>query len=127
MDYKNFDRFGIYLKKVRKNNGFTQEGLAQEIGTNAGHISKWETGNNFPSEEYQIELSKVLNIPKEAYEYFDRTDTYTFTQSDRVSEPDGPLFRRSDVDNEEEPTLDDLPRLVRLRDMIQKKIDKLVN
>ena len=41
MDQK---KIGNFLKDLRKANGFTQEQVAEKLGTSSRTISRWETG-----------------------------------------------------------------------------------
>ena len=38
-------KIGSFLKELRKEKGFTQEQLAEELGVAGRTISRWETGN----------------------------------------------------------------------------------
>lgn len=42
-------KFGENLKNIRKSKNISQEDLAEKIGVSRQSISKWETGENFPS------------------------------------------------------------------------------
>ncbi len=42
-------KFGDNLKQIRKNKKISQEELAEKLGVSRQSISKWETGENFPS------------------------------------------------------------------------------
>lgn len=50
------------LKKARKSNRLTQEGLAKKVNSTKGTISNYENGHSTPSNEMLIELSKVLDV-----------------------------------------------------------------
>lgn len=54
--------FAIRLKSLRKNKGMTQEDLAGELDVTNITISRWENGENFPSEKYAPSLIKVLGF-----------------------------------------------------------------
>lgn len=45
----------------RKNQGLTQQQLAEKIGTKASNISRLETGNANPTVEFLLEIAKALN------------------------------------------------------------------
>lgn len=42
-------KFGENLKNIRKSKNISQEDLAEKLGVSRQSISKWETGENFPS------------------------------------------------------------------------------
>ena len=56
------EKVGKYISKLRKNEGLTQEELAEKIGVNSKTISKWETGINVPDTVLLFELSKVFKV-----------------------------------------------------------------
>jgi len=52
---------GNQIASLRKQNGFTQEELAEKLGISAQAISKWENGLNLPETAMLPLLSKILN------------------------------------------------------------------
>lgn len=42
-------KFGENLKNIRKSKNISQEYLAEKLGVSRQNVSKWETGENFPS------------------------------------------------------------------------------
>ena len=50
---------GEKLSKLRKENGYTQEALAEIIGVSRQSISKWESDGAFPETEKLIQLSRL--------------------------------------------------------------------
>lgn len=50
------------LKATRVRSGYTQEALAQEIGTDKKQISRWEGGIFTPNTETLIKIAQILNI-----------------------------------------------------------------
>lgn len=54
--------FSENLQKIRKNNGLSQEGLAELLGVSRQAVSKWELGEGYPEVEKLLILSKKLNI-----------------------------------------------------------------
>lgn len=52
--------FGIKIQEIRKAKGITQEKLAEMIGTSTRHMSRIETGANFPSPVLIERLSLYL-------------------------------------------------------------------
>ena len=59
------DRWGRRIRAFRKLKGFTQEGLAKEIGVSVSVLGEIERGNRAPSEDLIDLIAKTLNIPKE--------------------------------------------------------------
>lgn len=55
--------FGNHLRKVRKENNFTQEELANDIGVEISQISRIERGILNTSISTVNEIAKALNIP----------------------------------------------------------------
>ena len=54
--------FAENLRKIRKERGFTQLGLAEAIGVASGTVAMWETGKRETSFDILIKISKVLNV-----------------------------------------------------------------
>ncbi len=54
--------FGEKLFKLRKEKGFSQEALAEQIGTTRQAISKWENNQGFPETEKLLQLSNIFEI-----------------------------------------------------------------
>lgn len=54
--------FGQKLKKLRNDNGFTQEQLADMIFVTRTAISKWETDNGYPSIDSLKQLSNLFGV-----------------------------------------------------------------
>ena len=62
-------KIGKFLQKLRKQNGLTQEQLAEQLGVARRTVSRWETGSNMPdldllmemADLYQVELRELLN------------------------------------------------------------------
>lgn len=61
-------RIGTFLAQLRKEQGLTQEQLAQELGTSNKTISRWETGTYLPpvemlqllSQRYGLTINELL-------------------------------------------------------------------
>ena len=61
-------RIGSFLAQLRKEQGLTQEQLAQELGTSNKTISRWETGTYLPpvemlqllSQRYGLTINELL-------------------------------------------------------------------
>jgi len=54
---------GLRLKVLRKQKGLTQEQLAEQVGVDARHISRVETGAHYPSLETLETIADVLARP----------------------------------------------------------------
>ncbi|QOR67178.1 helix-turn-helix transcriptional regulator [Cytobacillus suaedae] len=54
--------FSEKLKVERKNKGWSQEELAEQLFVSRQSVSKWENGQNFPSIEIIIRLSDLFEI-----------------------------------------------------------------
>ena len=52
---------GEKLSKLRKENNYTQEALAEKIGVSRQAISKWESDGAFPETDKLIMLAKLYN------------------------------------------------------------------
>ncbi len=50
------------LKSERKNKGWSQEELAEQLFVSRQSVSKWENGQNYPSIEIIIKISDLLGI-----------------------------------------------------------------
>ena len=59
MDYKGI---GQRIREYRKLRSFTQEELAEEVGSSPTHMSHIETGNTKLSLQVLVDLSKTLNV-----------------------------------------------------------------
>lgn len=66
MDQK---KIGGFLRQLRKEQGLTQEQLAERLAVSNRTVSRWETGSNLPdldllaelSDLYRVELKELLN------------------------------------------------------------------
>ena len=53
-------KFGINLKKVRKNKKLSQEDLAEKVGVSRQSVSKWETGEAYPEMNNILMLCRIF-------------------------------------------------------------------
>lgn len=58
----NDKKIGLFLLKLRKEKGLTQEELAEKLYVDRGTISKWERGIYLPKPDLLLKLSEVFNI-----------------------------------------------------------------
>lgn len=54
--------FAENLKQIRKQNGYSQEDLAELLDVSRQAVGKWENGQGYPEVEKLLLLSKKLNI-----------------------------------------------------------------
>ena len=54
--------FGNILKKIRQENGLTQEELAKKINTARSNIANYENDKNMPSVDILEKLSEIFNV-----------------------------------------------------------------
>ena len=50
------------IKQLRKNKGYTQETLAQQLGVVRQTVSKWEKGLSVPDAELMQKIAEVLEV-----------------------------------------------------------------
>lgn len=54
--------FDNKLKKLRKENGLSQEDLANQLGVSRQSVSKWENGQGFPETDKIIMMSSLFGV-----------------------------------------------------------------
>ena len=54
--------FGEKIFKLRKEKGFSQEALAEKLGTTRQAVSKWENNQGFPETEKLLLLSNIFEV-----------------------------------------------------------------
>lgn len=54
--------FGEKLYKLRKEKGFSQEALAEQLNTSRQAISKWENGQGFPETEKLLIIGNIFEV-----------------------------------------------------------------
>lgn len=59
------EKFGKFIKEIRKNNHLTQKQLADKYGVTYQAVSKWENGKNMPDIMLIKQMSKDFNIELE--------------------------------------------------------------
>lgn len=60
---------GNYIKKLRKENGYTQKQLAEKLNVSFQAVSKWETGETLPDTSLLLILANELNTSVERLLY----------------------------------------------------------
>ena len=58
----NQQKIGEFLKHLRKEQGLTQEQLAEAFYVSSRTVSRWETGSNMPDLEILIELADYYDV-----------------------------------------------------------------
>ena len=53
---------GEKIFKLRKEKGFSQEVLAEKLGTTRQAVSKWENNQGFPETEKLLQLSNIFEV-----------------------------------------------------------------
>ncbi len=54
--------FGLKLKELRIQNGYSMLSLGKAIGTSASRIKSWEMGESVPSASWIVKLSNILQV-----------------------------------------------------------------
>jgi transcriptional regulator with XRE-family HTH domain len=57
------EQFGINLRRIRHERGFTQEELAYRVGMDVSYLSELENGRKEPCLRKLKEISQGLNVP----------------------------------------------------------------
>lgn len=78
--------FGVRLAELRKNAGYTQQELADEIGVSRRVIGYYESESQHPPANLLVELSNTLNISAD--------ELLGIKQSSKAKLPDTRLLRR---------------------------------
>lgn len=89
------ERFGWTVRALRKQQGLTQEQLAQRMDRSVDSISQLERGINLPSFDTLDRLSAALDVP--VREFFDE-DTGNQERTELIATGTGILRRLSDRD-----------------------------
>lgn len=55
-------KIGAFIKELRKENGLTQEQLAEKLNVSGRTVSRWETGTNMPDISLLTELAEFFDI-----------------------------------------------------------------
>ena len=97
--------FGEKLKKIRLDNGWTQDELAKKLGTSKQVISRYENNQRTPVITIAAEYAKVLNVPVD-YLVNDKIGSISLAKNTDLSELT-PKNER-DIQKRLESILDDL-------------------
>ena len=63
--YKAYIQLGLNIMRYRKEQGLTQEQLAEMIGYSRNQIQRVETAHAAPSVAMLLDISEALNVPLE--------------------------------------------------------------
>ena len=58
----NQEKFGVFIKEIRKKNNLTQKQLAEKYNVTYQAVSKWENGKNMPDTYLIRQISKDFNV-----------------------------------------------------------------
>jgi transcriptional regulator with XRE-family HTH domain len=58
----NMQETGLYIRKLRKEKGLTQQELAERVFVSTQAVSKWETGDSFPDVESLEKIAQVFCV-----------------------------------------------------------------
>ena len=65
-------KIGTFLRQLRKENGLTQEQLAEKLGVTNRSVSRWENGVNMPDFDLVIEIADLFDITIDEFLYGER-------------------------------------------------------
>ncbi|MBI5893984.1 MAG: helix-turn-helix domain-containing protein [Deltaproteobacteria bacterium] len=66
--------FGMRMKELRKNQGLSQEQLAEKVDISSKYVSRVEMGYSFPSLDTLEKLASALNVElKDFFEFSHKT------------------------------------------------------
>ena len=58
---------GEKIQKLRKQNGFSQEALAEKVTVTRQTISKWELNQSTPDLDFIAQLSNIFNVSSDVF------------------------------------------------------------
>lgn len=56
------EKIGSFVKELRKEEGLTQEQLAEQFNVSRRTVSRWETGSNLPDLDILIEMADYYDV-----------------------------------------------------------------
>ncbi|MFS0646164.1 helix-turn-helix domain-containing protein [Siminovitchia sp. 179-K 8D1 HS] len=68
------DKWGRRIRAFRKLKGYTQEGLAKNIGVSVSVLGEIERGSRLPTNHMLVQISELLNISVEELKPPDELD-----------------------------------------------------
>lgn len=83
------------IRKLRKENKYTQEGLGKILGVSRELVSNWELGKRTPTMETFMALSRLFNVPIQYFTgYTEQPDAQNLTKQVEI------FFMADDVTQE---------------------------
>lgn len=71
----NQQKFGVFLRQLRREKGLTQEQLAEQLCVSNRSVSRWETGRNLPDFALLPQLAQLLGVGMEELLNGERKET----------------------------------------------------
>ncbi len=96
---------GYNIRKYRKENGFTQESLAEYLGVSYQAVSRWENGTTYPDMELVPVMARLFGVSSDAL--FDVSDSL------RESAAKETVTELARLSREEKPDTDRITELIR--------------
>lgn len=81
MIYEDKKFIGKTIQTIRKKANIKQSELAEKIGISEKHLSKIETGKNFPSLDNFLKMAEVLKFNLEDFGIQTKSDTNKYRQN----------------------------------------------
>lgn len=63
--YKDYIQIGLNIMRYRKEQGITQEQLAEMTGHSRNHVQRVETATSKPTVGFLLDVSEALGVPLE--------------------------------------------------------------
>ncbi len=88
---------GRRLRRERINHSFSQEEVAEKVGTTATNVSRWELGHTVPTPYFRRKLCELYErSPQELFPYSSEAATPLPTSQESLSEQDQDTSRRAE-------------------------------
>lgn len=98
-------KIGAFLKRLRKEKGFTQEQLAERFHVSDRTVSRWENGNNLPdlsvlvelADFYEVEIREIIDGERKSGEMNAETKQTVQVVADYAKEEKKHIRRRTKI------------------------------
>lgn len=80
------EKFGALVSELRKEKGYTQKELAQQLYVSDKAVSKWETGNSIPDTSLLIPLAELLGVSVTELLMCERMEKNAILETDTVED-----------------------------------------
>ncbi len=98
-------KIGAFLKRLRKEKGFTQEQLAERFHVSDRTVSRWENGNNLPdlsvlvelADFYEVEIREIIDGERKSGEMNTETKQTVQVVADYAKEEKKHIRRRTKI------------------------------